>query len=185
MLETKVSHRYAKSLLELSKEQGVIDDVHKDMKLFVKVCADNHDLSLLLSNPIIHSDKKLAIIRNVFSSLMSKLTMSFFEIVTSKGREKYLEQIAKEFIGLYKKFRGIRTAEITSATGLDDRLREAVYTLLRNEGKGEIELVEKVDKKLIGGFILRMDDRQYDASVSSDLRRLAQAFSANPYIARN
>ena len=77
------------------------------------------------------------------------------------------------------------SAEITSAVGLDDKLRKQVYDLIRNSTNSEVELIEKIDKKLIGGFILRMDDKQYDASISSELRKLTQAFSSNPYVRKN
>jgi F-type H+-transporting ATPase subunit delta len=184
-METKVAKRYAKSLINLSNEQGVIDAVNNDMQLFSNVCAQNHDLALLLSNPIVHGDKKLAILKQIFSQKMNKMTMTFFEIVVRKGREKYLLQIAKDFTSQYKFLKKILTAEITSAVGLDEKLRKQVYDLLRNDTNSEVELVEKTDSKLIGGFILRIGDLQYDASVSSNLRKLTQAFAENPYIKRN
>ena len=185
MLETIVSKRYAKSLIELAQERGIIDAVQADMKLFAGVCADNRDLSLLLSNPIIHSDKKMEILRKVFGDKMNALSISFFEIVARKGREAYLEHIAKSYISLYKLKKGILTAEITSAVGLDENLRKAVYAMVSNSGKSEVELIEKIDQKLIGGFVLRIGDKQYDASIAADLRKLAKDFSSNPYVRKN
>lgn len=184
-METKVAKRYAKSLISLSNEQGVIDAVNNDMKLFTTVCSENHDLALLLSNPIIHGDKKLSILKQIFEKQMNKVTMTFFQIVVRKGREKYLLQIAKDFIDQYKTLKKILTAEIISAVGLDDKLRKQVYSLLRNDTNSEVELVEKVDKKLIGGFVLRIGDLQYDASVASSIRKLTQSFAENPYVKRN
>lgn len=184
-METKVAKRYAKSLINLSNEQGVIDAVNNDMKLFSSVCTENRDLAMLLSNPIIHGDKKLSILQQIFAQRMNKMTMTFFEIVIRKGREKYLLQIAKDFITQYKFLKKILTAEITSAVGLDDKLRKQVYDLLRNDTNSEVELVEKTDNKLIGGFVLRIGDEQYDASVASSIRKLAQAFATNPYVKRN
>lgn len=185
MIETKVAKRYAKSLIDLSRETGVIDAVGTDMKLFVAVCEQNRDLLLLLSNPIIHGDKKLSILRKVFEGKMNKLSLAFFEIITRKGREAYLEGIAKEFVNQFKRFKGIQTAVITSAVGLDDTLRSEVYRIVKNSVKSEIELIEKVDKNLIGGFVLRMGDRQYDASIASDLRRLTKEFASNSYVRKN
>lgn len=185
MLETKVAKRYAKSLLDFSNESGQLEAVHQDMQLFYSVCKENREFSLLLGNPIIPSDKKRAILSGLFQSKVNKITNGFFDIVTRKGREKYLENIAKEFISQYKIYKGIRTAEITSAVGLDDTLRAAVYKLLRESTQSEVELSEKIDKNLIGGFVLRIGDKQYDASIASELRRLAREFSSNPYIPKN
>jgi F-type H+-transporting ATPase subunit delta len=93
--------------------------------------------------------------------------------------------IAKEFTRQYKEMRGIQIAIITSAVGLDDKLRKEVYDIIKKSADSEIELVEKVDKNLIGGFVLRMGDKQYDASIASDLKRLTKEFSSNPYIKKN
>jgi F-type H+-transporting ATPase subunit delta len=185
MIETKVANRYAKSLIDLSNEKGSLDAVSNDMKLFVEVCSQNKDLVLLLSNPIINSDKKIKILRSIFGEKLNKLTILFFEIVVNKGREKYLFQIAKEFLSQYKLLKGILTAEIISAVGLDDKLRKQVYDVIRNNSNSEVELVEKVDKNLIGGFVLRIGDRQYDASIAASIRKLTQAFSSNPYVKQN
>jgi F-type H+-transporting ATPase subunit delta len=185
MIETKVAKRYAKSLLDLSNEKGVLDAIAADMKLLASVCEQNRDLAALLASPIINGDKKLSILKKVFGEKMDKLSIAFFEIITRKGREAYLEVIAKEFTRQYKEMKGIQTAVITSAVGLDDKLRKEVYNIIRKSADSEIELVEKVDKNLIGGFVLRMGDKQYDASIASDLKRLTRKFSENPYLSKN
>jgi F-type H+-transporting ATPase subunit delta len=74
---------------------------------------------------------------------------------------------------------------VTTAAGLDDQLRKQVYQLVKDSMKSEVELVEKVDDKLIGGFVLRIGDKQYDASVAAALRKLTREFSVNPYIRKN
>ena len=185
MIETKVAKRYAKSLIDLSSEKGALDPVNEDMKQFVTTCEQNRDFALLLSNPVISSDKKLSILQKIFSASFNKITMSFIEIVIRKGREKYLFQIAKEYTEQYKKLKGIQTAEIISAVGLDDRLRKQVYDIIRKNTQSEVELVEKVDKNLIGGFVLKIGDKQFDSSIAADLRKLTQSFSSNPYIRKN
>jgi F-type H+-transporting ATPase subunit delta len=185
MLETKVAKRYAKSLLDLAKEQGVQEAVNSDMKLLADVCESNHDLRVLLGSPIISSDKKLAILKRVFSGKVSQLSMSFFEIITAKGREGQLEGIAKQYVRILKEYKGIQTAIVTSAVGLDDKLRAEVYKMISESLNSEVELVEKVDKDLIGGFILRVGDKQYDASIARDLRMMKQELIDTSYIRKN
>ena len=185
MLETKVAKRYAKSLLDLAKERGEQEAINNDMKLLAEVCEESHDLRVLLGSPIINGDKKLAVLKKVFSGKISKLTMSFFEIITHKGREGQLEGIAKEYIRILKEFKGIQTAIVTSAIGLDDKLRSEVYTLIKESLNSEIELIEKVNKDLIGGFILRVGDKQYDASIARDLRLMRQELIDTSYVRKN
>ena len=185
MLETKVAKRYAKSLLDLAKERGELEAINNDMKLLADVCESSHDLRVLLGSPIINGDKKLAILKRVFSGKISALSMSFFEIITNKGRESQLEGIAKEFIRILKEYKGIQTAIVTSAVGLDDKLRSEVYNIIKTSLNSEIELIEKVDKDLIGGFILRVGDKQYDASIARDLRLMKQELIDTSYIRKN
>lgn len=185
MIETKVARRYAKSLLDLAKEKGEMEAVNNDMKLLAHVCETNHELRVLLASPIINSDKKLAVLKRVFANKISDLTMSFFDVLTRKGRESQLEGIAIEFTRAYKEFKGIQTAIVTSAVGLDDKLRSEVYNLIRKSLNSEVELIEKVDKDLIGGFILRVGDKQYDASIAHDLRLMKQELIDNSYVRKN
>ena len=185
MLETKVAKRYAKSLLDLAKERGEMEAINNDMKLLAEVCEESHDLRVLLGSPIINGDKKLAVLKKVFSGKISELTMSFFRIITHKGREGQLEGIAKEYIRALKEYKGIQTAIVTSAIGLDDKLRSDVYRIIKESLKSEIELIEKVDKNIIGGFILRVGDKQYDASISRDLRLMKQEMIDTSYVRKN
>jgi len=185
MIETKVARRYAKSLLDLSKERDLMEAVFNDMKLLALVCEQNRDLSLLLNSPIIHADKKLSILKKVFAGKMNNLSFSFFDIITRKGRESHLESIAREVVRLYKEYKGIQTAIVTSAVGLDDELRRNVYKIIGDSLNSEIELVEKVDKNLIGGFVLRVGDKQFDASIASELRNLRQQLIDASYVRKN
>ena len=185
MVETKVAKRYAKSLFTLSLDRNVSEAVANDMKLLISVCQGNRDFKLLLGSPIINADKKLAILSKTFEGRMNSLTLMFFDILTNKGREVYLQQIAEEFIRLYKEHKGIQTAIVTSAVGLDDKLRADVYKIVSESLNSEVELIEKVDKNLIGGLVLRVGDKQYDASIASQLRKVKQSLIDGSYVRKN
>ena len=185
MLETKVAKRYAKSLLDLAKERGEVEAINNDMKLLADVCEGSHDLRVLLGSPIISGDKKLSILNKVFAGKISELSMGFFRIITHKGREGQLEGIAREYIRILKEFKGIQTAVVTSAIGLDDKLRGDVYKIIKESLNSEIELIEKVDKDLIGGFVLRVGDKQFDASIARELRLMKQELIDTSYVRKN
>ena len=179
MAETKVAGRYAKALIELAIERGVLEEVKNDMELLVNTCNANRDLSAMLKNPVIHGYKKLAIMKQLFEKRMNKLSIAYIDIITRKSREPELEGIARQFMNLFKVNKGIQVAVITSVNGLDDKLRAEVLAILKNETKSEVELVEKVNKNLIGGFILRIGDKQFDASIAKSLRAIAKEFKAS------
>lgn len=185
MTDVKVAKRYAKALLDLAKEQGIAELINKDMIFILKTCEAIKALAYLMRNPIVNPDKKLSILKQIFEKKLNKLSFSFIEIILRKRREIYIETIAKEFIETYKKHKGIETAIITSASGLDEKLRKEVIEIVKNSVKSEVELVEKVDKRLIGGLILRVGDMQYDLSIAKSLKKLTREFNTNPYTRKN
>lgn len=175
-----VASRYAKSLLQLAVEKGQLEKVYADMLFVQSTCDKHHDFVRFLNSPIINTDKKLAVLKEVFAGHISEMTVGFFVILANKRREMYMGDIAKSFIEQYKEHKNILTAVITSAAGIDTTVKTKVLELVKQTTKGEVELVEKVDKDLIGGFVLRIGDRQVDASVSRKLNDLRKAFTENP-----
>ena len=183
MADSRATSRYVKSLLDLAIERNVVEDVHRDMLLFTETVTKNRSFDLLLQNPIIKHDKKLQILKAVFGGKVHDLTMAFFDIITRKNREPILASVARQFHNAYNEYKGIGKATVTTAVPLDDKLRGEIERLVRvYSDKKQIELIENVDPDLIGGFILKVGDRQVDASIKSKLKALEVEFSHNPYI---
>lgn len=164
--------RYAKSLMDLATEASSLDVVKDDMKAIAQVCAENHDFLLFLKSPVIKTDKKIEILKNLFDGKVSKLSLSFLNLITSKNREAFIPEIAKAFEEQYKQRKNIFTAVVTSARGLDAVTKQKVTDLVKAQMNGEVELIEKVDPNTIGGFILKIGDKQIDKSVARQLNSL-------------
>jgi F-type H+-transporting ATPase subunit delta len=183
MSHTRVASRYVKSLLSLAEEQGVVEAVHEDMQMISKVCKSSRDFVLMLNSPIVRHEKKSEVLNKLFTGRVNALTMAIINILTKKNREPLLPAIASEFHNAYNNYKGIGKASITSAFELDSNLKgqlEAIVKKLSNKTK--VELDQKVDKDLIGGFILNVGDRQIDASIKSKLKSLKIKFSENPFV---
>ena len=182
MADQRVAARYAKSLLDLGKEMGTLDAVKTDMDLLSKTMADSRELRLLLRNPIVKHDKKLAILKAIFEGKVSDMTLRFFTILTEKNRESAIEGIGPEFLAQYNALKGIQSAEVTSATPLTAVARLEIRKLVTQQtGLTEVQLTEKVDPELIGGFVLRVGDKQIDDSVRTSLRKLRTSLQENSY----
>jgi F-type H+-transporting ATPase subunit delta len=182
MSDIRAASRYAKSLIELAQEKGILEQVNEDMQLFSDVVAKNRDLELLLRNPIVKSDKKLAVINAIFKGKVNDLTLAFFQIVARKSRESLLKFIANEFKAQYNVYKGITEARVTTAVPLSPALRDELGQRLVAQTGQKIELEEKIDPTLIGGFLLRIGDLQIDSSVKYNLNKLRNKFKDNPYI---
>ena len=181
MRNTKVTSRYAKSLLDLAIEQNQLDACKADMQGVVEMCKESKELSLLLKSPVVKTDKKVAILNQVFASL-GGLSKSFINIITNKKREMLLEGIAERFLLIYKQHKGIRSAVVTTAVPLVNDLRTAIQAFVEKHAGGQVELTERVDEKLVGGAVIRIGDKQLDASVLRQINTLKQTFNKNLYI---
>ncbi len=182
MQGTRVASRYAKSFIDLTIELGVLEQACVDMKYISEVCKSNHDFVIFLKSPIIKTDKKLAVLKEVFAGKLNKVTDNYVQLITNKKREIYLDEIAVEFVNQYKEKKKILTAVVTSATGIDDTIRKKVMEIVKGVSTSEVVLEEKIDKNIIGGFIIRVGDKQIDASIARKLNNLKRSFKENPFI---
>jgi F-type H+-transporting ATPase subunit delta len=167
-----VAARYAKSLIELAKEKNVLEEVFEDMKLFKDTADKNRGLMLALKSPVVRHEKKLGILKSLFESRVNAVSFAIFNIITRKNRESIMDSIAEEFIVAYNESKGIQRAVVITSVPLTDELRSQFNNIVASATGKIIELEEKIDENLIGGYVLRVNDRQIDASVKSKLNEL-------------
>jgi len=182
MQGTRVASRYAKSFIDLTMEQGVLEKAYADMKQIVSICKTNHEFVTFLKSPIIKTDKKLAVLKEIFEGKLDKVTATYINLITSKKREMYLPDIAAEFIHQYNIKKQILKAVVTSANGIDEITRKKIMELVKEKNTSEVIIEEKIDKNIIGGFIIRVGDKQVDASIAGKLNNLRRAFKENPFV---
>lgn len=179
---TIISKRYAKALFGLALELNQLEAVKKDIDLLEEVTQENPEFKRLLSSPIIPPGKKNSIVKAVFEGKMEELTFRFLQLVTRKERELYLQEISKAFIKLYKEHHNIITIKLTSPEPMDEKSKSELVKLLATETHKTIDLSEEIDASLLGGFVLTMEDKKYDASIRHQLDRLKKVFDKNLYI---
>ena len=177
MAVATVGARYAKSLLDLAKEQGIEQTMYTDMKFVKQTLAQNRQLAVVLKNPIVRAEKKNSVMKAVFASRLNPLTMAFFQIVANKNREGVIDSIAEQFVIQYEKLKGVERATIITTMPLTDTLREQFKAIVMKNTTGKsVELDEKIDPNLIGGYILRVGDQQIDGSIRSQLNDIRLQF---------
>ena len=178
----RIASRYAKSLLDLAKDQNAMDEVVSDMEGFSKM-VENRDLYLLLKSPIIKIGKKAEIFDILFEGKVNKLTKAFIDIVLRKGRESLLPEISTEFLNQYKAMKGISSVILTTASPIGAEALESIKAKLLGSTATdqEVEIETKVDESIIGGFIVEIGDKLIDASVSHKLAELAKAMTNKEY----
>lgn len=183
MSASKVATRYAHALLLLAEEKGQLDKIHEDMLLVKQTAMDSKDFRMLLDSPVVKSDMKSKILRAIFSDKVGDISMKFIDLLVKKRRESLIDDVAKEFENQYLTSKNIITAEVTSVTSLSDAQRSEILAIIKKVDDKEVQLTERLDPELIGGFIIRIGDRQIDHSVSGKLKAFKAEFTKNHYIA--
>lgn len=173
----RIANRYAKPLLELAEENKVLDQVKEDMDGFSSLCQENRDFLLMLRSPIIPHLKKAEILKSIFEGKANKLTMSAFDIITRKNRENLLAEISSEFVRLYNEKMGYQEATVTTTFPIDEQLRSSFQNIVKGVTGSQAVLNEEIDKSILGGYILRMGDKQLDESISSHLKEIKLKFT--------
>ncbi|MFC5282261.1 ATP synthase F1 subunit delta [Pedobacter alpinus] len=177
MSEIKVASRYAKSLIDLALENKALEEIKGDMTLFVNTLKANSELQAVVKNPIIPLGKKNAILKAVFGDKINKVTAAFLKIVVDKGRAEIIYGTAKEFLNQYNQFKNIVTAKVVSAADLTEAAKTEIINKVKAVTGGQVNLKTSIDTSLIGGFILTVGDKQFDASISSSLAKLKKDFA--------
>lgn len=183
MPNPRLASRYAKSLIDLAIEKGLLEKVYADMQWLQAVCKSNRDFVNLLKSPIVNSDTKRKIVDAVTAGKVSELTAAFNNLLITKGRESFLVEIIPAFISAYKVHKNIQTVKLTTASQVSDGLRNAIVSQVKKSvGFENIELEEKIDADIIGGFVLQVGDKLVDASIAYDLKEISKQFENNDFI---
>ncbi len=177
MSGNRASIRYAKALLRQATDSNQESTLLDDMNVVYNTIQNNKKLQLMLKNPIINGDDKKEVLLEVFKN-QSKLTKSLINILAENKRIPLLKGIAQSVITLYNKEKGIETAEVITAVPLTKELEQKVYNKVKEiTGSTEVSLTNKVDESILGGFILRVGDLQYNASIANNLATIKREFS--------
>ncbi len=181
MSAIRLANRYAKSIIGLAQEKGELENLYKDISNLKTDLELSHQLQVFFKNPIINPSKKLKTVEALYKGKVSDLTYSFYEIIVRKRREPQLADIADAVIEQYNQINGVLAAHVTTAVPMSPEMVEKIKNFVREKAGNpkSINLESSVDESLIGGFILKYEDKLYDSSVASKLRELRKSFSEN------
>lgn len=171
MNDSKISVRYSRALFQSALEKKIVDKVNQDMIFISEICR-LPETKEFLSSPIIPPSKKSAIFHKMLDGNVEIITMSLVDLVVKNGRENYLPAIARIFISETLKYKGITESVLTTAIKVDSKVRKQITDLISEVFSTKVELEEKIDTGIIGGFILRIDDKYIDASIRNRLRKI-------------
>ena len=168
--------RYAKAILEIADSKGVASEVSADMTLIAKTITGNTELTHFIQNPLIKTDTKKNVVIEVFASV-NPVTQSLFHLLLENKRFEILAAIAVEYNNLFDVMNGVEVAKVTTAFPMDAALESKVLAKIATFSDKKVTIENTVDASIIGGFILRIGDKQYNASVANRLHVLKRELS--------
>jgi F-type H+-transporting ATPase subunit delta len=184
MIGTRAALRYARAILNLAKEKGLSKEVNDDMILIRDTIEENNDLEVMLKSPIVKSEIKRSVLKGIFEKKVNAITLGLINLLIENKRLNLLPLVAKEFIVIYDFMKGIEVAQVTTAVPLTRELEKALLERINESTDTEVSLVNVVDPSIIGGFVLRLGDKEYDSSVAYRLNDLLSQFEDNQYVSK-
>lgn len=167
-----ISVRYAKALFMLGKEKNLLSSIKEDMDYIAAVCNQSVDFKEFLKNPVVQSSKKTQIIKRIFETKISELSLRFLELIVKNKREVFIPMISLNVLDLIRKEKNIKTALLITASELDEKLLEKTKKILEKELGTKVDLTARTSPHIIGGIILQIDGKQYDASIATQIKKL-------------
>ncbi len=170
MSSSRIAARYAKPILELAGERNVLEKVKEDMDNFSSLYAESREFYLMLNSPVIPANRKAQVLKKIFDGKVNELTLRSFETITKKNRGNILGEIASEFLIQYNELKGVQKVSVTSSSKLSEEQLKNFQKVAKDISGKEPVFTEHVDPSLIGGYILKVGDKQIDQSISSRLK---------------
>lgn len=167
-----ISFRYAKALFSLASDKKAIDAVKNDMQTIILTGQEVQSFADFLGNPTLKPSLKESTLEKLFAKEFHESTLALVKLLVKNKREAYLIDIARRYIDFYKEAKGIKSVNLISVKPLPEKLKKSVVELVKKAFKCEVDLTEKQDEKILGGFVLRVQDLQYDASVANRLKTM-------------
>lgn len=178
MAESTAAIRYAKAILSIASDQKLADKVNDDMKLITETIAENENLNEALKSSVIKSEVKKNIISQVFPNL-NEVSKGLINLLVSNKRIDILSAVAKKYNTLFDLLNDKETATVTTAVPMSSDLEAKVLAKIKALTNKAVVVKNIVDESILGGFILRVGDKQYNASIANKLNKLKREFTLN------
>lgn len=182
MTGSRVAIRYAKAILSLSLELKKADKVNDDMKLVFSVIEENEELHIMLDSPVIKTESKRSTLSTLFDKKINNVSLGLINLLIDNKRLPLLPEVAEQYNRLYDEHKGIQLAEVTTAVPLTAVLEKKVLAKVKEISGKKVILKNIIDPAIIGGFILRVGDQRFDASIIGKMNNLRREFENNSFV---
>ncbi|RZJ68992.1 MAG: ATP synthase F1 subunit delta [Flavobacterium sp.] len=176
MTGSRAAIRYAKAILEMAQASGTAQQVNEDMALVASTIKANRELEDFINSPTTKGQAKEAALKEIFAGSQN-ITLGLFQLLLENKRFEILPQVAAQYTAQYDVMNGVEVATVTTAFPLTEDLEAKVLSKIKEFSDKQIVIENVVDPSIIGGFIIRIGDKQFNASVANTLSTLKRELS--------
>lgn len=170
----RISSRYAKAVYDLAHQSSDETRLYDEMKSLADNFVSFPDMKKVLDSPAVSSADKAKLLTTAAGIEVSQPYQSLLKLIVTNKRESYAQSIALMYMEYYRKQKGVVITQLITAQQASDETMAKLRELISREEQKKVDFVSKVDSTLIGGFILRLNDNQLDASIKTQLSRMEQ-----------
>jgi F-type H+-transporting ATPase subunit delta len=176
---SKVAEPYAEALISLAKSEDTLKETTNDMNIVSQFLVNSNDLKKFLGNPLITSEAKKNVVKDILGEQISVSTLKFLLLLVDRKRVAFLDQIAQKFLEFSYKEESIEIAKVTSSVQLSAQQQKNLAARLKViTGAQQIKLALKVDPQLIGGFTVEIGSKMIDTSIRGQLKQISYLLGA-------
>ncbi|MDC1371525.1 ATP synthase F1 subunit delta [Flavobacteriaceae bacterium] len=171
MKESRAAIRYAKAIFSLANESDMSLRVYEDMLFYIDLSSNEKSFSEMLANSVINTKSKHDIILSLNNNT-SALSKNLIGLLISNKRLSILVDVCNAYKSLYEMANNMTKAIVVTALPITDNIREAALLKINSISSKKVEINNIIDKNILGGFILRYDGKEYNASLSNKLQKI-------------
>lgn len=167
-----IAVRYAKALFELAQEKSVLETVCEEMRGIAAILKAEPAVHKFLENPAVKAQQKRQLLETAFKDKVQPMVSTLLSLLLTKNRESYLLAICLAFQQLHKEKEGYKEVVLTTTTPASERAKSLIHKKIEEKLQAKVDIKTVVDKELIGGFKLQINDLLMDKSIATQLENI-------------
>ena len=170
-----ISTRYARALYSLALDKGVEEVVYEEMKCMHIQFMTLPEIKQFIVNPIVPKEERIKIlVLCAGGEGVSEVTKDFINFVVERDKEGLLQYMCGAYKRVYRKAKGILLVKLVSADEVDKSIVDRICRKIEERYSGTVEFTSVIDKKIIGGYMVTVDNNRLDSSVLGELNSLRE-----------
>jgi ATP synthase F1 delta subunit len=174
----QIAQVYSRSLFEVAKEQGKLDEVREQLGQIADAISENRDLQVFFFSPYLSTEEKKEGLHKALEGADETL-LNFLELLVEKHRMPAIFRIRRQFDELWEEENRRLPVTVTSAIDLDESTVRQIGDAIGEQTGRSIELTSKVDPDILGGIVVRVGNSILDASIRNRLEQLRKQVASS------